>query len=67
MTPSAGWGRCCHSPPTPTARSYFHIALLSLWFGLRDKAAGKLRQVLREHPDGGYARLARAFVQELEQ
>jgi tetratricopeptide (TPR) repeat protein len=50
----------------PDGEIRFHIALLSLWFGLRDKAAGEFRQVLREHPDGGYARLARAFVQELE-
>jgi tetratricopeptide (TPR) repeat protein len=50
----------------PDGEIRFHIAMLSIWFGLRDKAAGEFRQVVREHPGGVYARLARAFVQELE-
>jgi tetratricopeptide (TPR) repeat protein len=49
----------------PDGEIRFHIALLSLQLGLRDKAAGEFRQVLREHPDGPYATFCREFIQTL--
>jgi tetratricopeptide (TPR) repeat protein len=44
----------------------FHLGVLSLWIGLRDKALGEFRQVAKDQPDGPYARFANAFVAELE-
>ena len=44
----------------------FHLGVLSLWIGLRDKALGEFRQVAKDKPDGPYARFANAFVAELE-
>jgi tetratricopeptide (TPR) repeat protein len=51
----------------PDGEIRFHIALLSLQLGLRDKAIGEFRQVLREHPQGPYAVFSREFARKLQQ
>ena len=45
----------------------FHIALLSLWIGLDERALGEFRQVRDADPDGPYTIYATEFVRQLEQ
>jgi tetratricopeptide (TPR) repeat protein len=44
----------------------FHVGLLSLWIGLTTQALGEFRQVLREDPNGPYAKLSQSFIDRLD-